>query len=351
MKKSIALVFSIVLLLTISACSNSEGESIYNLDVEHIDIDKPEQVELNDQPTKETETSGEEEVKAPEEEATAAEESEDNKEPEENENSSQRYIKYSEVLMQILTERTDPDGRYFDDWSQGMDFSKNCFAIIDIDGDGRDELIFNFNDTYMAAMREIIYDYDEEDVILRTELEDVFPFTTYYSNGYVKEEASHNHTCDPETRGIWPYYLYEYDADTDSYINTGYVECWDKLVFPTNYEGEAFPGELDTDGDNLLFIVGYFSNGTDGVERTYMDREEFEAWEQSMFPDEYKIDIEYHPMTENEITQLIGFKSQNNESEVISSNTNDTLEDIEKIREYMIPDSDGYTDPYAFVTE
>ena len=229
---------------------------------------------------------------------------EEKKEPEESKNSSQLYAKYSEVLMQILTDRTDPDGRYFDDGGQGVDFSRNCFAITDVDGDGRDELIFNFNDTYMAAMREIVYDYDEENDTLRTELGDVFPFTRYYSNGYVKEDASHNHTCDPETRGIWPYNLYKYDADTDSYINIGYVQCWDKLVFPTNYEDEAFPDEFDADGDNLLFFVGYYSNESDDVECTYMDREEFETWEQTMFPDEYRLGIEYHHMTEEEIEEI-----------------------------------------------
>ena len=261
-------------------------------------------------------------------------------ESEKNKNSALLYAKYSEVLMQILTDRADPNGRHFDDGSQGVDFSKNCFAVTDIDGDGRDELIFNFNDTYMAAMQEIVYDYDEKTDILQTELETFFIMNTYYSNGYVKADASHNHTCDPETRGIWPYSLYEYDAETDSYINIGYVECWDELMFPANYEGEAFPGELDADGDNLLFLVGYFTNKADNVERTYMDRKEFEAWEQTMFPDEYKIDIEYHPMAEEEITQLTGVKSQNNVNglEFAFSNTNGELEDIEKIKEYMIPE-------------
>ena len=216
----------------------------------------------------------------------------------------ERCAKYSEVLMQILTDRTDPDGRYFDNGSQGIDFSGNGFAITDIDGDGREELIFNFNDTYMAAMQEIVYDYDENTHVLQTELETFFIMNTYYSNGYVKADASHNHTCDPETRGIWPYSLYKYDTATDSYINIGYVECWDELMFPTNYEGEAFPGELDADGDNLLFFVGYYSKEGDVIQRTYMDREEFETWEQTMFPDEYKIDIEYHHMTEEEITQV-----------------------------------------------
>ena len=319
MKKSIILVFLIALLLTISACGNSEEESVHNPDVEHMDIEKQEQVESNDQLTKETEAS-EEEVEGFEEIL----------ELEENKSLTQLYKKYSEVLMQILIDRTDSNGRYFDDGSQGVDFSRNCFAVMDIDGDGRDELIFNFNDTYMAAMQEIMYDYDEKTDILQTELESSYVMNTYYSNGYVKVGASHNHTCDPQTRGVWPYSVYQYNPQKDSYSDIGYVQCWDGLIFPTDYDGAVFPGELDTDGDNLLFSVSYYVNGTDEVECTYMNREEFEEWEQTMFPDEYKINIEYHPMTEEEITQLIGIKSQNsvNGSEFALNNTNDGLEEI-----------------------
>lgn len=50
----------------------------------------------------------------------------------ENKSLSQLYKKYSEVLMQILIDRTDSNGRYFDDGSQGVDFSRNCFAVMDM---------------------------------------------------------------------------------------------------------------------------------------------------------------------------------------------------------------------------
>ena len=298
MKKDIVLVLSLALLLTISACSTR------NPDVEHTGIERPDQAESNDQSDKETETSGEEEVKEPEEEAVAVGESEEIAEPKENKNSPQLYAMYYNELMMISTYRIGPNDKYFNDGGRGENFSQNNFAVIDIDGDGRDELIFSFCFTDIGDMEEVIYDYDEKNNIFRTELEDIFVGTTYYRNGYVKVEASHNHTCDPETKGVWPYSVYKYDTETDSYKYLGNVGSWDGLTYPTNHYDEAFPGELDKDKDNLLFYVDYSDTSTNKVDHTYMDREEFEVWEQAMFPDEYKIDIDYHHMTQEEIEKI-----------------------------------------------
>ena len=79
--------------MTISACSTR------NPDVEHTDIERPDQAESNDQSDKEAETSGEEEVKEPEEEAVAVGESEEIAEPKENKNSPQLYTMYYNELM------------------------------------------------------------------------------------------------------------------------------------------------------------------------------------------------------------------------------------------------------------
>ena len=40
-----------------------------------------------------------------------------------------------------------------------------------------------------------------------------------------------------------------------------------------NHYDAAFPGELDTNEENLLFYVDYSDAGTYKVDRTYMDRE------------------------------------------------------------------------------
>lgn len=41
--------------------------------------------------------------------------------------------------------------------------------------------------------------------------------TSYYENGIVQEWDSHNHGRDPYERGTYPYRLYQYDGETDSY--------------------------------------------------------------------------------------------------------------------------------------
>ena len=41
--------------------------------------------------------------------------------------------------------------------------------------------------------------------------------TAYYGNGVVKVEMSHNHGKDPYGRGVWPYMVYMYDVEEDSY--------------------------------------------------------------------------------------------------------------------------------------
>lgn len=215
-------------------------------------------------------------------------------------NPTQPYAKYAEVLEQILTERSDPNGRTYEDVDDGVKFENNCFAIADIDGDGRDELIFNFNESYMAGMCEVVYDYDEETDTLREELI-AWVDNNYYSNGLVQTMASHNHGYDPESRGTWPYLLYEYNEADDSYQSRYYVDSWDGLVFSEGYLGEVFPSELDTDGDGLLF---YIEDELSGTEREYMDREEYEQWAEKMIPEENKIELTYYPMTEAEIENL-----------------------------------------------
>lgn len=64
---------------------------------------------------------------------------------------------------------------------------------------GRTELLFNFNQSGMVDMCEVVYDYDEETDTLRKELVE-WVDTEYFSNGIVKVADSHNHGRDPEER-------------------------------------------------------------------------------------------------------------------------------------------------------
>lgn len=159
---------------------------------------------------------------------------------------------YGGVLSQIIAAWQLPDGE-LDTSALNDGFGKmsdNHFAVTDIDNDGREELIVSYSNAIMAGMMEIIYDYDPVLGVLKRELTE-WPALTYYDNGIIKAEASHNHS-----RGeFWPFALYQYQADTDTYLQIGYVSAWDKEIAAKWDDGQPFPDELDTDGDGTLFQI------------------------------------------------------------------------------------------------
>ena len=214
----------------------------------------------------------------------------------------QPYAKYLEVLEQIKEDGTDPNGRYYD-YNAEWNFENNCFAIEDVDRDGRTELIFNFNESYMADMSEVVYEYDKDTDILREELT-AWVDTTYYSNGMVKELMSHNHGRDPEARGIWPYMLSKYDSETDSYQLQYLVESWDGNIY-----AEDFLSKLDTDNDGLLYLITLVNGGeTADSAELILNREEYESWVEEITPSWTEIHVTYRPMTEEAFENIrIGY--------------------------------------------
>lgn len=233
----------------------------------------------------------------------------------------QPYARYMEILEQIRTEGHDPNGREYH-WDESWDFEHNLFAILDVDYDGRAELIFNFNESNMAGMCEVVYEYDTETDTLREELA-AWVMTEYYYNGLVKVPMSHNHGKDPECRGVWPYMVYQYDKEEDCYQLIYTVDSWDGQM---NEEG--FPDELDADGDKLLYCVtvenetaagdasGITSESMSGgagsmIEDTSVggamvfDREEYDSWEEELWMCEgNRMNVTYHPMTEESMESI-----------------------------------------------
>ena len=204
----------------------------------------------------------------------------------------QPYARYMEILEQIMTEGHDSNGREYD-WNDPWNFENNCFAILDVDHDGRQELLFNFNESYMGNMCEVVYEYDEETGILREELI-TWVSTDYYSNGIVKVDASHNHGKDPEGRGIWPYMVYQYDEDRDSYQLLYSVDSWDGPV-----NEEDFPDELDMNGDKMLYYVVVEDESAGNGDMIIFDWEEYSAWAEKLMPEWSRIHVSYHRMTED----------------------------------------------------
>lgn len=200
---------------------------------------------------------------------------------------------YALVLNQIYQNHTFPDDNDYG-WDDSFDMSDNKFAIYDIDRDGRDELMICYTTTYMGGMAELVYDYDSEADQVKQEFVQ-FPANTYYDNGVVVSEWSHNQGMAGE---FWPYTLYQYDAATDTYQKVADVDAWDKTMGDTDYDGNAFPQETDADGDGIIYYVT--KDGEDET-KTPVDFEEYNEWYQSYIGSADKIEIPYLDFTEENI--------------------------------------------------
>lgn len=199
---------------------------------------------------------------------------------------------YGGILSQISAAWQLPDGE-LDTSSLENGFgqmSDNRFAVADIDGDGREELIVCYANASMAGMMEIIYDYDPVLGELKREFTE-WPMLTYYDNGMIKAEASHN-----QTHGeFWPFALYQYETESDSYKQIAYVHTWDKEI-SDEYEGQPFPEELDVDGDGTLFSISEGAEPSYEYESYKYNQADYEKWYNEIMDGAQEITIPYQPL-------------------------------------------------------
>lgn len=152
------------------------------------------------------------------------------------------------------------------------------YTITDIDGDGFEELLLMQDTGVMASMDYLVL--DGQGGQLRAELE-AFPSLTFYENGYVRADASHNQGLAGD---FWPYALYRYDAESDSYQKVAAVDAWDGSIHAQDYAGNPFPKDADASGTGIVYYVAENGElyGEDGAFAVApMDQADFEKWEAS----------------------------------------------------------------------
>ncbi len=218
----------------------------------------------------------------------------ENKGNQENVTDNRRSV-YADILENIYSNQVFPDGRDygFDD----TDIAKNKFAIYDIDGDGKEELIIQYITTITAGNIELIYDMTGDSKTVREEFSE-FPALKFYDNGIVEAEWSHNQGRGGE---FWPYTLYQYDQETDTYVTVGMVDAWDKSLSETDFNGDAFPEEKDLNGDGILY---YIMQEASYDQKTIVDMEEYKEWRDSYLGKAEQINIPYKYLTHTNISGI-----------------------------------------------
>lgn len=165
------------------------------------------------------------------------------------------------------------------------------YAVCDIDMDGKEELVLQNTHTATAGMAEWIYAC--ENGVFREELCG-FPRLTYYDNGIVHEGWSHNQGKAGDR--IWPYTLYQYRPETDSYDTLGSVDAWDReLADSLNFYGE-FPDAIDKDGDGCVYFLLPADWEGDYRRAVIVDGSEHEEWLNQYLNGAEELEIPYQEL-------------------------------------------------------
>lgn len=197
---------------------------------------------------------------------------------------------YEHILEDFYNNHMSPDGQEL--WMEDNTFGtidENHFAISDVDGDGSEELVIVFGTAPMAGMCEWVYGYDADSDAVYQELS-VFPNVQYFTNGLLEAGWSHNQGLAGEA--LWPYSIMAYDSAARTYQVIAQVDAWDSNLRDTDYDGNPFPKELDTDNTGVLYLITTQTEAglweTDSVSRSV-----YEAWRAGILGDATTITLEY----------------------------------------------------------
>lgn len=212
---------------------------------------------------------------------------------------------YIDVLEGIYYDYVLPDGQRLEPLTEFFAEDPNEFAIYDVDGDGAEELIIRYVNTYTAGMFGVVYGYDRATDKLATQLLE-FPAMSFYPNGSVEVGWSHNQGL---AGRFWPCTFYQYSPETDKYEAAAYVDAWDGAFFETDFDGNPFPAEADTSGDNIVYYICRYG---DESAPAPVSQVEFNRWYHAFIgfdPHQdsqigFSLEIPYQPLTEENILAI-----------------------------------------------
>lgn len=169
------------------------------------------------------------------------------------------------------------------------------FAVMDVDGDGEEELLVSVSNTYVAGMCEVIYGYDPQTDDLRVEYQNHVGVTHY--PGMLKVDASHNQGYAGDV--LWPYVVARYDEEADLYEDIFIVDAWSKAIADYDpYREMPYPENIDTEQDGYVYLI------TENGQQRILNRTDYEAWEAQVFAQKEPLTIPWQKITEENIAAL-----------------------------------------------
>jgi uncharacterized protein YheU (UPF0270 family) len=213
-------------------------------------------------------------------------------------NLNDMHAAYYTALENLIQNHILPDGT--DLGEEGRDMAENKFALYDVDNDGKEELLLMYTNTIVAGQKGYVFAYDGDTKQLHTELCE-FPILTFYDNGIIKAGWSHNQGRGGE---FWPYDLYQYAPDSDSYAMVGMVDAWDKRTTETGNQKNPFPVDIDKSGTGFVYYIIEDGHVRDYDKDTPVDASVYNEWINGYIGNASEIQIQYRDLTEENISLM-----------------------------------------------
>ena len=207
---------------------------------------------------------------------------------------------YAALLRDLCNSGVLPDGQ-----TAEMDPTYDTFAVLDVDGDDREELILLHTSGITAGMTGYVIDFDEGytggGAPIYIQMSD-YPIFTFYSSGYMTAGASHNQGWAGEV--LWPYSLYRH-TEGDRYACIATLDAWDPDIWPDAYgEGsEARQVHRRSGGPGYFVSYTYASELPDDQRFLVLDKAGYEAWLENLDLGR-QLDIRTLPLTEENIAAM-----------------------------------------------
>ena len=202
-----------------------------------------------------------------------------------------RHDAFMKTAKAFVEDHKLPDGDDIMPEDVTEDFAENQLAFCDVDGDGKPELLINFQTGTMASMLLYACGFDEKTGKVTVKYVGS-PATEFYNNGCAKDPALRNQGLGGD---FWPYSISKYNPEKGEYDYMGSVDAWSKEEFPTHpfEEGKAYPADVDKAGDGFVYYIDdeHFKDAK-GME-TPVDTSVYKAWDASYTGSAKLIEIEW----------------------------------------------------------
>lgn len=216
--------------------------------------------------------------------------------PQVDEMREKRFEAFRQVLTTLLHDHQIADGEIFwEDDTYGA-LEENTFAVADVDGDEKEELVISFTTAPVAGMAGVVYRYDEEAARVEPELM-IFPALTFYTGGLVKANCSHNQGLAGDK--LWPYNLLGFNPATKRYEDICNVDAWDRTLSETHYDGSEYPADIDQENAGYVYLI------TQGFDSFYLSKTQYEEeWYPQTFGSAQEIPLTYYNLTDDNIAAV-----------------------------------------------